>query len=80
MKENIECRIENLKRSLSWEEEECERSRKALVERAAKCTSEEIAHGWLESNIDDIGRSVEKLKSIRDQIALLERLLKDEEG
>lgn len=80
MKENIVCRIENLKRSLSWEEEECEKSHKALVERAAKCTSEEIAHGWLESSIDDIGRSVEKIKSIRDQIALLERLLKDEEG
>lgn len=46
-KSYIESRIENLRKTLSWREEECERSRLYLVERASKCTAEEIAHGWL---------------------------------
>ena len=79
MKEQIESRIENLKKTLSWKEEELEKSRLCLVERASKCTAEEIAHGWLESDINQIGREVEEVKSLRDQIALLEHVLKNAE-
>lgn len=76
MNSYIKSRIENLRNTLSWREAECEKSRMSLVERAAKCTAEEIAHGWLESGINDIGREVEEIKSIRDQIKLLEHILK----
>lgn len=79
MKELIENCIENLKKTLSWKEEELEKSRLCLVERASKCTAEEIAHGWLESDINQIGREVEEAKSLRDQIALLEHVLKNAE-
>lgn len=79
MKEHIENCIENLKKTLSWKEEELEKSRLCLVERASKCTAEEIAHGWLESDINQIGREVEEVKSLRDQIALLEHVLKNAE-
>ena len=44
-----------------------------------KCSAVEIAHGWLESDIDQIGREVEEVKSLRDQIALLEHILKNAE-
>jgi hypothetical protein len=67
-------RIENLNKQLSWEEESCEESRKSLIERASKCTSEQIAHGWLDSEINAIGCHVEKIQSIRDQIRLLETI------
>lgn len=79
MKSDIERRIENLRRTLSWKEEELEQSRLSLVERASKCSAMEIAHGWLESNIGTIGREVEEVKSIRDQIELLELILKKAE-
>lgn len=79
MKEYIENCIENLKKTLSWKEEELERSRLSLVERASKCSAEEIAHGWLESDINTIGREVEEVKSLRDQIALLEHVLRNAE-
>ena len=79
MKSYIESRIENLRRTLSWKEEELEQSRLSLVERASKCSAVEIAHGWLESNINDIGREVEEIKSLRDQITLLEYVLKNAE-
>ena len=78
-KSYIESRMENLRKTLSWKEAECEQSRLSLVERASKCTAQEIAHGWLESNINDIGREVEEIRSLRDQIALLEYLLKNGE-
>lgn len=78
MKEHIESRIENLKEALSWKEKECEKTRQALIERASKCTAEEIAHGWLESDIDTIGREVEEIKSLRDQIRLLELMLEED--
>lgn len=77
MKDYIESRIENLRKTLSWKEADCEQSRQSLVDRASKCTAEQIAHGWLESNINDIGREVEEIKSLRDQIALLEYILKN---
>lgn len=79
MKSYIESRIENLKKTLSWKEEELEKSRLCLVERASKCTAEEIAHGWLESDINQIGREVEEVNSLRDQIKLLEYILKNSE-
>lgn len=79
MKDYIESRIENLRRTLEWKEAECEQSRQSLIKRASKCTAEEIAHGWLESNINDIGREVEEIKSLRDQIGLLEYVLKNAE-
>lgn len=79
MKEYIENCIENLKKTLSWKEEELEKSRLCLVERASKCSAAEIAHGWLESDINQIGREVEEVKSLRDQIALLEHVLKNAE-
>ena len=75
MKEQIESRIENLKKTLSWKEDELEQSRLGLVERASKCSAAEIAHGWLESDID---REFEEVKSLRDQIALLEYILKND--
>ena len=79
MKSYIESRIENLKKTLSWKEEELEKSRLCPVERASKCTAEEIAHGWLESDINQIGREVEEVNSLRDQIKLLEYILKNSE-
>lgn len=79
MKSYIESRIENLKKALSWKEDECEKSRLSLVKKAGKCTVEEIAHGYLESDISGIGREVEEIKSLRDQISLLEHLLKNAE-
>ena len=71
MKEYIENCIENLKKTLNWKEDELEKSR--------LCSAVEIAHGWLESDIDQIGREVEEVKSLRDQIALLEHILKNAE-
>lgn len=79
MKSYIESRIENLRKALSWKEEELEKSRLGLIERASKCSAVEIAHGWLESDIGTIGREVEEVKSLRDQIALLEYILKNAE-
>lgn len=79
MKEYIENCIENLKKTLSWKEDELEKSRQGFVERASKCSAVEIAHGWLESDIGTIGREVEEVKSLRDQIALLEHILKNAE-
>lgn len=79
MKEYIENCIENLKKTLSWREEELEKSRLCLVERASKCTAEEITHGWLDSDINQIGREVEEVNSLRDQIVLLEHFLKNVE-
>ena len=71
-------RIKNLEQSLQWREESLEQARLALVERASECTAEQIAHGWLESDINQIGREGEEVKSLRDQIKLLEYLLKNE--
>ena len=71
----IRSRIRNLEGRLAGHEEECEKSRLALVERVSKCTAEQIAHGWLESEINQIGTVVEEVKSLRDQIRLLEHLL-----
>lgn len=76
MKEYIESMIENLKESLAWKEKELEKSRTALVESVSKRTAEEIAHGWLESDIGTIGREYEEVKSLRDQIKILEHALK----
>ena len=79
MKDSIKERIANLEERLRWQEEDCEKSRLALVERASKCTAEQIAHGWLESEINQIGTAVEEIKSLRDQIKLLEHILKNAE-
>ena len=79
MKEYIENCIENLKKTLNWKEDELEKRRLCLAERVSKCSAVEIAHGWLESDIDQIGREVEEVKSLRDQIALLEHILKNAE-
>lgn len=79
MKEHIENCIKNLKQTLSWKEDELEKSWLGLVERASKCSAAEIAHGWLESDIGTIGREVEEVKSLREQIALLEHILKNVE-
>lgn len=75
----IRSRIKNLEQSLQWQEEELEKSRLALVKRASECTAEQIAHGWLESDINQIGSEVETVKSLRDQIKLLEYILKNAE-
>lgn len=80
MKNDIESRIENLRNALSWKEEECKRTRLSLVERASRCTAKEIAHGWLESDIGSVGRAVEEIQSLRDQIRLLEHILKNAEA
>lgn len=77
MKEHIESMIENLKETLDWKEKELEKSRMAFVESVSKRTAEEIAHGWLESDIDTIGREFEEVKSLRDQIKILEHALKN---
>ena len=77
--EYILSRIKNLEQSLQWREKSLKQARLALVERASECTAEQIAHGWLESDINQIGREVEEVKSLRDQIKLLECLLKDAE-
>ena len=66
---NIEDRIKNLKKALLWKENECEQSRLSLVSFAGKCTAEEIAHGCLNQDV----------KSLRDQIALLELILGENE-
>ncbi len=79
MKETILSMIENLQQALRWEEENCEKIRKCLVERAAKCTAEELAHGWMDADLRDIGCSVEKIKSLRDQIVVLELAIKKSE-
>ena len=76
---NIEDRIKNLKKALLWKENECEQSRFSLVSFAGKCTAEEIAHGCLNQDIKDIGRKFEDVKSLRDQIALLELILGENE-
>lgn len=79
MKEYIENCIENLKQTLSWKESELEQSRLGLIKRASKCSATEIAHGWLESDIGTISREVGEVKSLREQIALLEHILKNVE-
>lgn len=79
MKETILHMIENLQEALNWEEKNCEDIRKSLVERASRCTAEELAHGWLDSNLGDIGRSVEKIRGLREQITVLELAMKKSE-
>lgn len=79
MKEDVENRIENLKKTLSWKEEDLEETRLSLVGFAGKCTAEEIAHGCLSQDLRDIGRKFEEVKSIRDQIELLELILEKAE-
>lgn len=79
MKEIILSMIENLQEALSWEERNCEEARKFLVERAAKCTAEELAHGYLDVDLADISRWVEKTKSLRDQIEVLKLALEKSE-
>ena len=79
MKEYIENSIENLKKTLSWNEEDLEKSRLRLVERTSKCSAKEIADGWLESDIDQIRREVEEIKSLHDRITMLEYVLKNAE-
>ncbi len=78
-KSYIESRLENLRNALSWKEKECEELRLSFAKNVSKRTAEEIAHGWLESDINSISRSVEEIRSLRDQIALLEYLLKNYE-
>lgn len=78
MKSYIESRIENLRKMLSWKEAGCELSRLNLIEQAKKYTAEEIAHRSL-SSLNDICREVEEIKSLRDQIDLLEHILKNSE-
>lgn len=78
MKEYIESRIEALKYTLSWKEEECERSRLSLVELVSECTAEKIACGWLDSHIDTISREVGEIKNLREQIKMLEYILTHE--
>ncbi len=78
MKSYIKSRIENLRKTLSWKEAGCELSRLNLIEQAKKYTAEEIAHGSLTS-LKDICREVEEIKSLRDQIELLEHILKNSE-
>ena len=80
MKEDyIRSRIKNLKERLEWQEEDSEKSRLALIKRANECTVKQIATGWLESNISEISREYEEIKSLRDQIELLEHILKNAE-
>lgn len=79
MKNDIKRRVENLKRALRWKEEGLEETRLILVGFVGKCTGEEIAHGCLNQDIRDIGRKFEEVKSIRDQIELLEHILKNSE-
>lgn len=78
MNSYIESRIENLRKTLRWKEAECELSRLNLIEQAKKYTAEEIAYGSLTS-LKDICREVEEIKSLRDQIELLEHILKNGE-
>lgn len=79
MKEQIESRIKNLKKALSWKEGECEASRKSLAQFVGKCTAEEIAYGCLNQDLRDISRKFAEVKSLRDQIELLELILKSAE-
>lgn len=79
MREYIENGIKNIKNTLSWKEEELERSRNSLIKMANKCSAEEIAHGRLDDNINDIRRQYEEVKSLRDQAETLEHILKNAE-
>lgn len=79
MRSYIKSRIENLRKSLSRQEAECEQYRLSLVQFAGKCTAEEIAHGCLNQDLKDIGLKFEEVKSIRDQIKLLELILEKAE-
>lgn len=69
MKETIKDCIENLKTTLRWKEEEMEKSRLAFIEIVRKRTAEQIAHGWLDSDILTIQREYEEVKTFRAQIA-----------
>lgn len=76
MKSYIEHNIENLRKSMDWEAEKCEDFHSNLIEKVTKCTSQEIADGCLDSIIANITRYVSEVKSLRDQIELLELILK----
>lgn len=79
MREYIENGIKNIRNTLSWKEEELERSRQSLIKMANKCSAEEIAHGRLDDNINDIRRQYEEVKSLRDQAETLKHILKNAE-
>lgn len=79
MREYIENGIKNIKNTLSWKEEELERNRQSLIKMANKCSADEIAHGRLDDNINDIRRQYEEVKSLRDQAETLEHILKNAE-
>ena len=75
----IRNRLADLKERVELQEDHCELSRLALVERAGICTVDQIADGWLESEINQIRQEVAEIKSLCDQIKLLEHLLKNAE-
>lgn len=79
MKDYIEKCISNLRKTLDWKEADCELSRKSLVGLTSRCSVEEIAHGRLDNDIKEIGRKFEEIRSLREQIELLEYILKNNE-
>ena len=79
MKDYIKKCIGNLRKTLEWKEADCESYRKSLVKLTTVCTAEEIAHGRLDNDIAAIGRKVEEIRSLREQIELLEHILENAE-
>ncbi len=72
---NIPHMIENIQKVLRSEEEYCNDLQKSLIDRVKASTVEELAHGRLDGILNDIGRSVEKMRGLREQIEVLELVL-----
>ncbi len=79
MKAYIENGIKNIRNTLSWKEEDLERSRQYLVSKASSYSVKDIAHGRLDDHINEIRRQYEEVKSLHDQIETLEHILKNAE-
>ena len=77
MKAYIENGIKNIRNTLSWKEEDLERSRQYLVSKASSYSVKDIAHGRLDDHINEIRRQYEEVKSLHDQIETLEHILKN---
>ena len=79
MKAYIENGIKNISNTLSWKEEDLERSRQYLVSKVSSYSVKDIAHGRLDDHINEIRRQYEEVKSLHDQIETLEHILKNAE-
>lgn len=79
MEEIINAKIENLKMWMSFKERERSVVHVNLLDLVNTCSSEAIARGRLQDDINRITMITGEIESIREQIALLESVISIQE-